>query len=219
MQRPQECWQNEVVSCSSATCRFSSSRQRSHRCLEPSCQTLQRESTFRRCCTPCRWYFAGQFSQCCPVQWLQSCLIANVFSVLVPFRSLPRFWIWMYRLTPVTYFVRTMVSTGIAGISITCAANELLYLNPPTGQSCSSYLSPYMTYSPGQLMNPDATSGCQVCPMRDVDTLLAQVGAQSSQRWRDFGMSLIYTVVNMFGAMMLYWAFRVPRRGSTKKEK
>ncbi|KAG4437711.1 hypothetical protein IFR05_006794 [Cadophora sp. M221] len=131
--------------------------------------------------------------------------------VLVPFGSLPKFWTWLYHLTPVTYFVRTMLSTGIAGAHITCAANELLYLNPPTGQSCSSYLNPYMNYSGAHLLNPDATSGCQLCPMKDADAPLAQIGVHFSKRWEDFGISLIYTAVNILGALLLYWIFRVPR--------
>ncbi|KAH6710868.1 AtrD, ABC-transporter [Leptodontidium sp. MPI-SDFR-AT-0119] len=136
--------------------------------------------------------------------------------VLVPFGSLPKFWLWLYHSTPVTYFVRTMLSTGIAGARMTRAANELLYLNPPTSQTCAFYLNPYLNYSGGHLLNPDATSGCQLCPMKDVDTFLVQIGVHFSKRWEDFGISLIYTAVNILGALALYWIIRGPRRILTR---
>ena len=52
---------------------------------------------------------------------------------------------------------------------------------------------------------------CQFCPVEDTDALLASVGVFYDQRWRDFGISLVYSAVNIGLALGLYWIARVPK--------
>jgi ABC-type multidrug transport system permease subunit len=146
-------------------------------------------------------------------------LILFSCSVLVPSTSLPRFWIFMYRATPVTYLVSSMISTGVGGVPIVCAANELVKFDPPTGQTCSQYLTDYLSYAGGSLLNPTATQQCQFCPVSDTNTLLAGVGIFFEHRWRDFGITLAYSAINIALALGLYWLFRVPKKPIMKNGK
>lgn len=115
----------------------------------------------------------------------------------------------MYRVSPVTYLLDAVVSTGIAGVSIQCAANEIVKFDPPSGQNCSTYLDQYLQQAGGQLLNPRAVSECQFCPIADTDSFLATLGIFFDERWRNFGISLAYIVANVAGALVLYWLFRV----------
>ena len=117
----------------------------------------------------------------------------------------------MYRSTPITYFVNAMVSTGIAGVSVNCSAREILRFDPPLGQTCEIYLKDYIGRSGGTLLNPTALQQCQLCPVSLTDNVIARIGIFYHDRWRDFGISLVYSVVNVLGALVLYWAFRLPK--------
>ena len=116
----------------------------------------------------------------------------------------------MYRATPITYFVNALVSTGISGVEVTCATKEVLQFNPASGQSCSAYLADYINEMGGRLLNADATEECQYCPVSSTDSLLVSLGVNYGDRWRNLGITLVYSVVNVAGALLLYWTFRVP---------
>lgn len=117
----------------------------------------------------------------------------------------------MYRVTPVTYFINAMVSTGLAGVRVTCSANEILKFDPPEGQNCGSYLKEYMNEMGGSLLNPNATQQCRFCPVSTTDNLLATLGIYYGDRWRNFAITVAYSVVNVVGALCLYWLLRVPK--------
>ncbi|MCJ1270047.1 hypothetical protein MMC22_009941 [Lobaria immixta] len=131
--------------------------------------------------------------------------------VLVSPSALPRFWIFMYRVTPVTYFIDALVSTGLSGVEVICAANEILNFDPTDGQDCDSYLKEYMHEMGGSLLNPGATQQCQFCPVSTTDNLLAAIGIQYEDRWRNFAITLVYSAINVAGALCFYWIFRVPK--------
>ena len=114
----------------------------------------------------------------------------------------------MYRISPVTYLVNAMASTGVAGVDVACAAKELIKINPPAGRRCGSYLQEYITFSGARLLNPNASGGCQVCPASTTNDVLATLGIFFDDQWRNFGISLVYSATNVVGALLLYWLFR-----------
>lgn len=122
----------------------------------------------------------------------------------------------MYRVTPVTYFINALVSTGLAGVGITCATNEIWKFDPAEGQSCASCLQEYINNTGGSLLNPEATQQCQFCPFSSTDSLLATLGIFFEHRWRNYAITIVYSVVNAAGALFLYWLFRVPK-GARRK--
>lgn len=131
--------------------------------------------------------------------------------VLVAPSFLPGFWTFMYRATPITYFVSAMVSTGLAGVGIQCTVEELVLLDPPDGQTCGMYLREYLLQFGSSLSNHNAVKGCQVCPVSSTDSLIARFGIYYTDRWRYLGLTIVYSVFNVIGALILYWLFRVQK--------
>lgn len=117
----------------------------------------------------------------------------------------------MYRVSPATYLVNPIISTGLAGANITCAFNELVVLDPPRNLSCEAYLTPYMQAAGGRLLNGMDVSRCLFCPVAKTDDALAALNIFFSERWMHFGISLVFVAANILGALLLYRIFRVTK--------
>ncbi|KAM4062813.1 ABC-2 type transporter [Hirsutella rhossiliensis] len=141
--------------------------------------------------------------------------------VLAPPSSLPGFWIFLYRVSPFTYLVSGILSTGVANTAVECADNELLKLEPLGNQTCGDFLSPYDKIYGGRIINPSADAGCLYCPVANTNTFLAGVSSSYSDRWRNFGILWAYVIFNIAAALFVYWLARVPKRklGAGKKKK
>ena len=97
-----------------------------------------------------------------------------------------------------TYSVSGWAGTGLKGRPVKCAQNELAKFDPPSGQTCSDYLRRYFdSGAPGQLYNPNATSGCEYCPLKNADQFLAASNIFASERWRNFGIGFAYIIFNV----------------------
>ncbi|KAF5093006.1 hypothetical protein D0Z03_002595 [Geotrichum reessii] len=125
--------------------------------------------------------------------------------------AMPGFWIFMYRVSPLTYIVQGLLSTGITGAQITCSAREILSLPAPNGLTCSEYLGPYAKATFGNILNPNATSICEYCTMSSSGPFLESVHALIGQAWRNFGIVIGFIAINVIGALFLYWLGRVPK--------
>lgn len=93
--------------------------------------------------------------------------------VMQPPNALPGFWIFMYRVSPLTYLISGLTATGLHGRAIVCSDAEMSVFNPPSGQTCGQYMSAYLQVAPGRLYNQDATQNCQYCALRSADQYLA----------------------------------------------
>ncbi|OCK85345.1 hypothetical protein K432DRAFT_413340 [Lepidopterella palustris CBS 459.81] len=136
--------------------------------------------------------------------------------VLATPAALPGFWIFMYRVSPFTYLVSALLSTGLANNIVQCADLEVLRIEPPSGQTCGEYMAAYMNMAGGAVYNPAATENCEFCPLVDTNVFLTSVYSFYSQRWRNFGIMWAFIIFNAFAAVFLYWLARVPKR---RKEK
>jgi ABC-type multidrug transport system permease subunit/ABC-type multidrug transport system ATPase subunit len=101
--------------------------------------------------------------------------------------TLPRFWIFMYRVSPFTYLVSAMLSTAVANTDVYCAANEFLHFAPPNGLTCAEYMEPYIKTFSGYLQDPENTSMCSYCTISKTNVFLASVQSNYDDRWRNFG--------------------------------
>ncbi|CAL3967330.1 unnamed protein product [Diplocarpon coronariae] len=137
--------------------------------------------------------------------------------VLVAPDAMPRFWIFMYRVSPFSYLVAGMLSTGLANVRVTCSDIEYLFVEPANNSTCGEYFASYIEASGGYLTNPLATNRCQFCSVADTNTLLSDLGIEYSTRWRDFGLLWVYIFFNVGMALLMYWWLRVPK--ISKKDK
>jgi ATP-binding cassette, subfamily G (WHITE), member 2, PDR len=88
-------------------------------------------------------------------------------------------------------------------------------MQPPAGQTCGDYLTPYATLAGGSIYNKDAIADCQYCSLTTSDQFLNSDAISYDTRWRDYGIGFAYIVFNIFMAVLLYYLIRV-RRGSGK---
>ncbi|KAL3424200.1 ABC-2 type transporter [Phlyctema vagabunda] len=147
-------------------------------------------------------------------------LLMTVFcGVLQSAEALPGFWIFMYRLSPFTYWIGGIVATQLHSREVVCSATETSTFNPPTGQTCGDYLASYLTDAPGYLLNPEATEACAYCAFRNADTYLAGPDIYWSERWRNFGIMWAFIFFNFFIAVAAYYLFRVKKWGASNGEK
>lgn len=144
--------------------------------------------------------------------------------ILVQPNALPHFWIFMYRISPVTYLMGGMIKAGLANSPLNCASIDLLRIPLPsqngTSSSCGSYLEEYMSTAGGQVLNPNTNvvgEDCVFCAVTDTNVALQSMGIDVGTRWRDLGFLAVYVVVNIAGVFFLYWVTRGRKKSSEKE--
>ncbi|KAE8366440.1 ABC-2 type transporter-domain-containing protein [Aspergillus caelatus] len=123
--------------------------------------------------------------------------------------ALPGFWIFMYRVSALTYLIAGMCGNTLHGQSVQCSSKELSVFSPPQGQTCGQYMADWLSVSPCQLYNPSATTNCEFCAFTTADQYLSLSNIYYSQRWRNFGIGWAYIGFNIAGAAILYYVFSV----------
>ncbi|KAJ9143769.1 ABC transporter CDR4 [Pleurostoma richardsiae] len=129
--------------------------------------------------------------------------------IMQPPDALPGFWIFMYRVSPFTYYVSGIGSAALHGREVRCSDAELSVVDPPAGQTCGEYFARYLEAAAGRLSNPDDTSSCQYCALTSADQFLAQRRIFYDERWRNYGIFWCYFVFNTVATVLLYYLFRV----------
>ncbi|CDR37662.1 CYFA0S01e14422g1_1 [Cyberlindnera fabianii] len=135
--------------------------------------------------------------------------------ILVTKEALPGFWIFMYRVSPFTYFASGFLTNSVAHNAVICTESEFVVVTPPGGLTCNAYLGQFIgSYSTGYIEDPSSTTKCAFCAMSFTDDFLASVGLDYNTRWRDLGIFIAYIFINIAGAALFYWLFRVPKKSS-----
>ncbi|KAI1089119.1 ABC-2 type transporter-domain-containing protein [Rostrohypoxylon terebratum] len=135
--------------------------------------------------------------------------------VLTPPDRLAQFWIFMYRVSPLTYLIEGLATAGLAGTDVTCSPVEVLHIPFPQDSgalSCGQYLNPFITSGGGHVLNPADNADCQYCPLADANSILASFGMDQRHAWRNVGLMAVYVVFNVFATIGIYWLARVPKR-------
>jgi ATP-binding cassette subfamily G (WHITE) protein 2 (SNQ2) len=118
--------------------------------------------------------------------------------VFVPYNAITTFWrYWLYYLDVFTYIMGSILWFILWDKPIVCRPDELATFDPPSGQSCAAYLETFLTqYNPGaNLINPDATSGCQVCAYGSGTDYLRTINIEERiVGWRDIGITGIFVM-------------------------
>ncbi|EGW32053.1 multidrug resistance protein [Spathaspora passalidarum NRRL Y-27907] len=142
----------------------------------------------------------------------------NFCGVLAGPDTLPGFWIFMYRCNPMTYLIQAIMSTGLANTNVICAPDELLTINPPSGQTCDSFLDPYIKFA-GGYVRTNSMGQCEFCQMDSTNQFLASVNSIFSERWRNWGIFLAFIAINIILTVLFFWLARVPKRSRERKHK
>lgn len=103
-----------------------------------------------------------------------------------------------------SYWVLTILSTGLANVEVTCASNEFTTLSPPDGQTCGDYMADYILRAGGYLLDPNATRDCNYCKIKDTNVYLATINSEYDTRWRKFSIIWAYIAFNIAAALVLY---------------
>jgi len=139
-------------------------------------------------------------------------ILSLLFSgVLQPPELMPTFWLFLWRVSPMSYWISGIVSTGLHGRQIVCASSELSIFNPLKGETCAQYLQPYLEkyHAPGYLLNPNATTGCEYCPLSVADQFFSRAEVYYADRWRNFALGWAYIGFNVIMTVVLYYLFRI----------
>lgn len=133
-------------------------------------------------------------------------------------QQMPRFWIFMYRVSPLTYLIEALLSIGLANVNITCSDVELLKFNPPSNMTCGEYLQPYFNSAKtGYLSDPESSTICSLCTVSKSNDYLSSINVYYSHRWRNYGIFIGYIAFNYAAGVFLYWLSRVPKKPFWKK--
>lgn len=74
-------------------------------------------------------------------------------------------------------------------------------------------MASYISSSGGYLVDIGNTKQCEFCQLSNTNEYLSTVNIRYEDRWRNFGIVLVYIVFNAVGALGVYWLVRVRKRG------
>lgn len=95
----------------------------------------------------------------------------------------------MLPLSPFTYLLEGLLGNVLGPQAVRCAQNEFNIIEPPAGQTCEAFLSPYFAGAFGYFeQRPDGN--CQVCQYSRGEDFLTGLSTSdftfsSSHRWRN----------------------------------
>ena len=78
----------------------------------------------------------------------------------------------MYRVSPYTYLIEGLLGQAIGHRDISCAPVELVQITPPSGETCSQYMQPFIDLAGGYLAPNTSATTCLYCPFRTTDAFL-----------------------------------------------
>ena len=136
--------------------------------------------------------------------------------ILATPEALPGFWIFMYRVSPLTYIVAALMASGLTNLEIQCAPNEIVHFDSPINLTCGDYMSTFLTNMGGTLLDSTASGTCSYCPMANANDYLAKIHAHLDEGWRNFGIMFAYIAFNIIGAMAIFYFARMPKAPKIK---
>ncbi|KAK9386943.1 ABC-2 type transporter-domain-containing protein [Lipomyces mesembrius] len=151
-------------------------------------------------------------------------MVLSFCGIFQPPSLIPHFWKFMYRVSPITYFLQSLLGNVLHEVKVHCATSEFNVFTPPPGYSCYEYAGAFTTQAGGYLNNPNATANCEFCKWTVADQYLSQVDIDySGQHWRNVGFECAYVLFNIAFCFLGFYAFRVatwklPKFGKKQKE-
>ncbi|CAG5179318.1 uncharacterized protein ALTATR162_LOCUS9143 [Alternaria atra] len=137
--------------------------------------------------------------------------------VLQPLQQLVGFWHFVYYVSPFTWLVSTMMSTGVHDVPVRCTVAETNIFQPPQGQTCGEYAGVFANASMVALYDPKVRQFCQFCQYAVTDVYLGALNTSYDGRWRSFCLLIVYTVFNIAIFTLDFYLYSGPRLVNTLK--
>ena len=128
------------------------------------------------------------------------------------------FWSFMYRANPFTYWIASLLSAGVGDSKLICSPKEVVYFRPPSGMSCTEYITPYMNQTGGYMVDSEDPEYCGYCTASNTNAYLESVHVSYHKRWRDWGIFICFIAINIMFMYALYWLARVPKKNNRVKD-
>jgi ATP-binding cassette subfamily G (WHITE) protein 2 (SNQ2) len=155
-------------------------------------------------------YFSPDLASAAVITGLFVSFMISFCGVVQPLSLMPQFWTFMYKVSPLTYIIQTLMALVLHNKAVVCGEDEYSFFNPPQGMTCSEYAQPFIDETQrGYLKNPEATSNCGYCQYSVADEYMATVNVKYSYRWRNFGFMWVYIMFNLAAMCGLYYFFRI----------
>ncbi|KAH7112111.1 ABC-2 type transporter-domain-containing protein [Dendryphion nanum] len=122
--------------------------------------------------------------------------LVSFSGVMAPYSQIVSFWkYWIYYLDPFNYLMSSLLIFTTWSAEVTCKTGELAIFTPPSNETCSQYLSMYQQGMGAgtNLLNPDATSDCQVCQFSTGGDFLRTLNLQEEYYgWRNAAIVVLF---------------------------
>ncbi|TIA87647.1 hypothetical protein E3P99_03058 [Wallemia hederae] len=133
--------------------------------------------------------------------------------ILIQYGNIPVIWRYtLYYINPLTYFLDGMIGATTSDVSVVCEQSEMATFNPPPGETCESYAGAFAESSVGYLVNPQASTASQYCPMSDSSSFLSSIHVYHGTGW-PWGYLGIFSLYSIFSNLALcyglYWLTKV----------
>ncbi|KAF2159353.1 hypothetical protein M409DRAFT_30231 [Zasmidium cellare ATCC 36951] len=147
-------------------------------------------------------------------------VLSSFCGVLVPYAQIQAFWrYWLYYLNPFNYLMGSILVFTTFDVDVTCTRSELAIFDTPGNQTCGEYLASYMTGLGARtnLLNPDASGGCEVCQYRTGADYLYTLNLEDYYfGWRDAAIVVLFAI-SSYGCV--YALMKLRTKASKKAEK
>lgn len=152
----------------------------------------------------------------CPDLETSHVFVAFLFSftvsfcgVMQPKQLMPRFWLFMYRISPYTYLIDTFVSLVMHDKPVTCQSSEFAVFHTYETQTCGEYMAEYIKEKGGYLLHPESTFICSYCVYDSGNQFLKQQNFSYDHIWRNFGIMWVFIGFNFFAMIVAFYYFSV----------
>ena len=139
--------------------------------------------------------------------------------IFVPYTQMNIFWkYWLYYLNPFNYVVSGMLTFGMWDDNVVCSDGELARFDPMGNGTCGEYLSDYLSGVGwrANLLNPDATSQCEVCQFTEGSDFLSTLNITDYVvGWRNAGICVIFA---LSGYALVFALMKLRTKASKKAE-
>lgn len=131
--------------------------------------------------------------------------VVSFCGVVVPPAQLPYFWrSWMYWLSPFHYLLEAFLGAAIHDQPVVCSENEFARFPAPGGQTCDSYVQPFIEQAGGYVQT-GADGLCEFCQYANGDEFGASFSVYYSNIWRDFGIFCAFIGFNFVAVYVATW--------------